>query len=286
MEKKRSIPATLMRSSLSLACQYWYTCAVAGQCVVHRLGLVPYPQAWQLQEQIAERVGGGEEPPTLLLLEHPHVYTVGRRGDSRNLLWDEPELARRGVSVLWVDRGGDVTYHGPGQLVGYPLLPLAPGGLYAHTDQADNPGEIRLPQADYVGYIRKLEQALILALRRLGVTSVQIPGLTGVWVQPEVLRRARDGPTHENQMPAKIAAIGVKVDARGVSRHGFALNVDMDMSYWQGIIGCGLKDYPVTSLAELCSPPPGMGQVMDVVVAAFGEVFGYEMVNETESFQR
>jgi lipoate-protein ligase B len=254
--------------------------------MIRRLGLVPYPQAWQLQEQIAEQVGSGEGPPTLLLLEHPHVYTFGRRGDARNLLWDEPELARRGVSVMWVDRGGDVTYHGPGQLVGYPLLPLAPGGLYAHTGQAGNPGEIRLPQVDYVGYIRKLEQALILALMRLGVAAGQIPGLTGVWVQPDVLVEGRDCPPMSGRLPAKIAAIGVKVDARGVSRHGFALNVDMDMSYWQGIIGCGLKDYPATSLKELCSPPPGMGRVMDEVVAAFGEVFGYEMVNETESFQR
>ena len=254
--------------------------------MVQRLGLVPYPQAWELQEKIAEQIGGGELPPTLLLLEHPHVYTFGRRGEAKNLLWDEPELARRGVSVMWVDRGGDVTYHGPGQLVGYPLLPLAPGGLYAQMGLDGHPGEMRLPQADYVGYIRKLEQALILALVRLGVASVRIPGLTGVWVQPDVLGGGRGRPPSSSQLPAKIAAIGVKVDARGVSRHGFALNVDMDMSYWQGIIGCGLKDSPVTSLAELCSPPLSMEQVTDVVVAAFGEVFGYEMVNESARLQR
>ncbi|OGO34477.1 MAG: hypothetical protein A2W35_16825 [Chloroflexi bacterium RBG_16_57_11] len=254
---------------------------MAGQCVVQRLGLVPYPQAWQIQEQIAEQIGGGERPPTLLLLEHPHVYTFGRGGDAKNLLWDETELARRGVSVLWVDRGGDVTYHGPGQLVGYPLLPLAPGGIYSQMDRTGNPGQMRLPQADYVGYIRKLEQALILALRRLGVACDRIPGLTGVWVQPDAHPHFQGHPSHSSQLPAKIAAIGVKVDARGVSRHGFALNVVMDMSYWQGIIGCGLKDYPVTSLAELCTPPPRMEQVMDEVVAAFGEVFGYEMLNES-----
>jgi lipoyl(octanoyl) transferase len=282
MEKKGPTLATLTPSSLSLACQYWYTYAVIGQCVVHRLGLVPYPQAWQLQEQIAGQIGHGEQPPTLLLLEHPHVYTFGRRGNAKNLVWDELELARRGVSVMWVDRGGDVTYHGPGQLVGYPLLPLAPGGLYAARPGADrNPKKKNLPQADYVGYIRKLEQALILALRRLGVAGDRISGLTGVWVQPDELLRCRDGTPQSSQLPAKIAAIGVKVDARGVSRHGFALIVDMDMCYWQGIIGCGLKDYPVTSVAELCSPPPKMDYVIDAVVTAIGEVFDYEMVVES-----
>jgi lipoyl(octanoyl) transferase len=269
--------------SSCLACQYWYTCAVAGQCVVYRLGLVPYTQAWQLQEHIAAQIGRGAHLPALLLLEHPHVFTFGRRGEAKNLLWDDAELARRGVSVHWVDRGGDVTYHGPGQLVGYPLLPLAPGGLYAARPVVDgHTAEKRLPQADYVGYIRKLEQALILALLRLGIAGGQIPGLTGVWVQPDALSLCRDCAPELRRPPAKIAAIGVKVDARGVSRHGFALNVDMDMSYWQGIIGCGLKDYPVTSLAELCSPPPAMDDVIDTVVATFSEVFDYEMVDRPE----
>ena len=204
-------------------------------------------------------------PPALLLLEHPHVYTFGRRGDAKNLLWDEAELARRGVSVLWVDRGGDVTYHGPGQLVGYPLLPLAPGGLYATQPGVDGRrAELRLPQADYVGYIRKLEQALILALTASGRYQRPDP-------RPDrecgcnrmCFARAEDNAPELRQSPAKIAAIGVKVDARGVSRHGFALNVDMDMSYWQGIVGCGLKDYPVTSLAELCSPPPAWNSHRD-----------------------
>jgi lipoyl(octanoyl) transferase len=257
---------------------------MAPQCRVCRLGLVPYLQAWQLQEQIAEQIGRGEQPPTLLLLEHPHVYTFGRRGEAKNLLWEQQELERRGVSVLWVDRGGDVTYHGPGQLVGYPLLPLAPGGLYA-AQPGKNGGavDLRLPQADYVGYIRRLEQALILALMRLGIASVRLPDLTGVWVEPDSgLHTSGNGPDLR-QSAAKIAAIGVKVDARGVSRHGFALNVDMDMSYWQGIVGCGLKDYAVTSLAELRSPPPPMDRVIEMTVAAFGEIFGYEMVDETIS---
>lgn len=262
--------------------QSWYTWVVAPQCEVYRLGLVPYLQAWQLQEQLAEQIGRGQHPPALLLLEHPHVYTFGRRGEAKNLLWDAQELDRRGVSVLWVDRGGDVTYHGPGQLVGYPLLPLAPGGLYAgQLGQAGSAGSPRLPQADYVGYLRKLEQTLILALMRLGVASTQIPGLTGVWVPGGVRQNGQDGVSVTGTLPAKLASIGVKVDARGVSRHGFALNVDMDMGYWQGIVGCGLKDYPPVSLAEVCSPPPGMEDVVEEVIAAFGEVFGYKMVDRT-----
>jgi lipoyl(octanoyl) transferase len=253
---------------------------VAQTCVVYRLGLVPYPQAWQYQEQLAAQIADGEHPPTLLLLEHPPVFTFGRRGQADNLLWDQPELDRRGVSVLWVDRGGDVTYHGPGQLVGYPLLPLAPGGIYAQAGPPGDPARPRLPQADYVGYLRRLEQALILAIGRFGVGGVQIPGLTGVWVEPQA-RPDRQVSTPELPRPAKIAAIGVKVDARGVSRHGFALNVDMDMSYWEGIVACGLKDHPLTSLAGLCSPPPAMDEVMAAVILAFGEVFDYQMMERS-----
>jgi lipoyl(octanoyl) transferase len=115
----------------------------------------------------------------------------------------------------------------------------------------------------------------------LGIASGQIPSLTGVWVQPDAFSRCRDCAPDLRQAPAKIAAIGVKVDARGVSRHGFSLNVDMDMSYWQGIVGCGLKDHPVTCLAEFCSPPPAMDHVIETVIAAFGEVFGYEMVERS-----
>jgi lipoate-protein ligase B len=251
--------------------------------VVYRLGLVPYPQAWQYQEQLAEQIAAGQHPPALLLLEHPPVFTFGRGGRAENLLWDRPELDRRGVSVLWVDRGGDVTYHGPGQLVGYPLLPLAPGGIYAQARPPGDPGELHLPQADYVGYLRRLEQALIQALSRFGVSGVQIPGLTGVWVEPQARPDRQDSVPGPPRPAAKIAAIGVKVDARGVSRHGFALNVDMDMSYWEGILACGLKGRPLTSLAELCSSPPAMHEVMAAVIAAFGLVFDYQMVERSGS---
>lgn len=251
-------------------------------CEVLRLGLVDYASAWKLQGELAGQIANNQRPPTLLLLEHPHTYTFGRRGQVENLLWDETELARRGVSVHWVDRGGDVTYHGPGQLVGYPLLPLAPGGLHAASANAS--GTARLPQADYVGYLRRIEETLILALLHLGIASERIEGLTGVWLQPHVFSRCTACRPELRQHPAKVAAIGVKVDVHGVTRHGFALNVDPDMTYWEGIIGCGLKDHPVASLADVFSPPPSIASVSEEVISAFGEIFGYEMHISEETF--
>jgi lipoate-protein ligase B len=140
-----------------------------------------------------------------------------------------------------------------------------------------------LPQADYIGYLRKIEQTLITALAHLGVASGQVDGLTGVWVQPDTRSRCIGCPPEQRLCPAKIAAIGVKVDARGVTRHGFGLNLDPDMEYWQGIIGCGLKDYPITSLAELLQPVPSIEDVMKQVIAAFGDTFQYKMVEVSGS---
>ena len=144
-------------------------------CEVHHLGLIDYQPAWDLQNEFAAQIAAGTRAPTLLLLEHPHTYTFGRRGDAANLLWDEHELARRGVAVHWVDRGGDVTYHGPGQLVGYPLIPLGiphpPSPLAPLPEGEGN----HIPQADYVGYLRKLERVLIAAVAEFGVVAKQIP---------------------------------------------------------------------------------------------------------------
>jgi lipoyl(octanoyl) transferase len=252
---------------------------MSNNLVVKWLGQVPYQDAWDLQERLAGEIADGRQPPTLLLLEHPHTFTFGRRGQAKNLLWGKDELEARRVQVYWVDRGGDVTYHGPGQLVGYPLLPLAPGGLYLEAQS----GKARLPQADYVGYLRRLEEMLIHALLSLGVAGAQVPGLTGVWVQADVFSRCLRCPPSMRRKPAKIAAIGVKVDARGISRHGFALNVDPDMSYWDGIIGCGIPDYPIASLADLLQPVPTMQQVRQAVIQAFAEEFNYRFAEELHS---
>jgi lipoate-protein ligase B len=227
------------------ACQYWWT------------GRISYPEARQLQEGLAHQIAVKSLPPTLLLLEHPHTYTLGRSAQPGNLLWDAETLSQRGVEVHQIDRGGDITYHGPGQLVGYPLLPLG-----RPTTQA---GNTRIPQADYVGYLRRLEDMLILALSRFGLEGVRIPGKTGVWVR------------HEDKIE-KVASIGIKVDAQGISRHGFALNIDTDMRYWQGIVACGLPDDRMTNLAQLLSPSPTIQQVCQAVIPAFGECFHYHMV--------
>jgi lipoyl(octanoyl) transferase len=235
------------------------------------LGLIEYEAAWKLQDAYAAEIAEGKRPPTLLLLEHSHVYTFGRRGNQENLLWGESQLKEKDIAIHWVDRGGDVTYHGPGQLVGYPLIPLIP---LSRWERGRGEGETRIPDADYVGYVRKLEKVIITALANLGLAAGQRPGLTGVWVQADVHSRCPRCKPEDRQKPAKIAAIGVKVDARGVSRHGFALNVNPDMGYWDGIIACGLQDEPIVSLADLFPEPPSMERVKAEVVKAFGEVFG------------
>jgi lipoate-protein ligase B len=231
------------------------------QCHAHDLGLIDYLPAWELQNRLALEIARAERGPTLLLLEHPHTYTFGRRGQAENLLWDEQMRAQQGVAVHWVDRGGDVTYHGPGQLVGYPLLKLT--GL------------------DYVGYVRRLERMLILALARLGLAASQMTGKTGVWVQADISPRLPRGDNQEErQTPAKIAAIGVRVDAQGVTRHGFALNVDPQMEYFDGIIPCGLAGHAALALADVFTLVPSMNAVKREVLRAFGETFDYEMVEE------
>ncbi len=237
-------------------------------CEVRRPGLIPYAEAWALQKTLAAQRAAGDIPDTLLLLEHPHTYTLGRTGHAENLLLNDEQLAARGITLHHVDRGGDITYHGPGQLVGYPILSLG-----APVDVASG----RMPQADYIGYVRRLEETLIRALIHFGLVTGQVPGLTGVWIQPDVASRCPHCPPASRLAPSKIAAIGVKVDARGVTQHGFALNVDPNMSYWEGIIGCGLRDHATVSMADLLDPPPAMADVMDAVVESFGKVFEREM---------
>lgn len=243
-------------------------------CNVVWLGQEPYETAWKLQESLAEEIGAGKRPATLLLLEHPHTYTFGRRGEAKNLLWDADELMRRGIETFWVDRGGDVTYHGPGQLVGYPLIPLG-----KPDPQTGNPAI-----TDYVGYLRKIETVLIWTLARFGLGAGQIPGKTGVWIQPDVASRCVRCDPRLKLAPSKIASIGVKVDVRGVTRHGFALNVAPEMSYWEGIIPCGLEGVEMVSLADLLEPTPSLAEVKDRVSQVFGEVFGFEMNRMVQPF--
>ncbi len=196
-----------------------------------------------------------------MLLEHPHTYTFGRRGDKANLLWNLEQLKKHEVEVHWVDRGGDVTYHGPGQLVAYPIIRLDVG------DEIEiiTGDKVRIPKRDYVGYLRRLETVITRVLAKYGIDGFTRKGLTGVWCY------LQDGS------PAKIAAIGVKVDVHGITRHGFAINVVPDMSYWEGIIGCGLHAERETSMAQLLLQPPSIVNVMTAVEKAFRAEFGYRM---------
>ncbi|MGB9897018.1 lipoyl(octanoyl) transferase LipB [Thermanaerothrix sp.] len=225
---------------------------------VYWLGRVDYDLAWTLQNQIADEIRQGLRPATLLLLEHPHVFTIGRRGSRAHILWDDVECTRRQVILRDVDRGGDVTYHGPGQLVGYPILPLAQTGW-----EGD-----RLPQTDFIGYLRRLEDTLIALLDTYGVNAFRREGLTGVWVNLSL--------PGGSSLPAKIASIGVKVDRFGISRHGFALNITPNMEYWNGIIPCGLEGVRMTSLAELIAPPPTMIEAAAAIGPIFARIFNFE----------
>ena len=223
-------------------------------CRVAHAGLIDYTAAWEIQRQLAEARGAGTIPDTLLLLEHPHTYTLGRSARLENLLFDAAERARRDIELVEVDRGGDITYHGPGQLVAYPILYLG---------RPDPTG--RLVKADYVGYLRKLEEVLLRLLAGFGLTAMRKEAYTGAWIET-------------SSGPEKIAAIGVRVNARGVSMHGAALNVTTDLEYFGGIIPCGITEYPVTSLEKLLGKNcPPMVEVMETFTDAFADVFAKRM---------
>jgi lipoyl(octanoyl) transferase len=229
------------------------TMATTTPCQVAWLGSVPYLEAWALQKRLAAARGADEIPDTLLLLEHPHTYTLGTSGHDEYVLLTPDELAARGIEVHRVDRGGDVTYHGPGQLVGYPIFKLPPAFDNLH--------------ADVIAYIHGLEDAIITALDEYGLAGWPYEGLTGVWVG------------EREAAPEKICAIGVKLTTKRVTLHGFALNVSTDLSYFGGIVPCGIHDKGVTSMQRALgdSPPLEMVQVREVVTRAFARHFGREM---------
>ena len=200
-------------------------------------GLTDYHVAWQRQRELHARVADGRADSTVLLLEHPPVYTAGRRTRPEERPFD-------GTPVVDVDRGGKITWHGPGQLVGYPIL--------------------RLPERVYVvDYVRRLEEALIRALADLGLVTGRVPGRSGVWL-------ARDDRGPER----KIAAIGVRV-SRGTTMHGFALNVAPDLDYFANIVPCGIADAGVTSVAAELGSAPTLPEAADVVAPRLRELFAF-----------
>jgi lipoyl(octanoyl) transferase len=209
------------------------------KCCLRELGRTDYGTALELQRQLIAERQQGLIPDQLLLLEHPHVITMGRNGKAGNVLASAEVLSRAGIAFYPTDRGGDVTYHGPGQLVGYPIL------------------DLREWQRDVGAYVRAVEQVIIDTLADYGIAAGRIPKLTGVWVDDQ-----------------KIAAIGVHI-SRWVTSHGFALNVSTDLSYFQYIVPCGLTK-PVTSMAAL-GVRAGFDEVGQTLAAHFGRVFDCEM---------
>ena len=204
-------------------------------------GRVEYGDALGRQRRLVEQRKAGAIPDVFVLCEHPHVITLGRNAKREHLLADDASLASRGVLVHATDRGGDITYHGPGQLVGYPIL-----NLNGH-------------RRDVVWYVRQLEEVLIRAVGEFGVEAGRKAGMTGIWVGEE-----------------KLAAIGVHL-SRWVTSHGFALNVTTDLSYFHWIVPCGITDKRVTSLERLLARPVAMDEAKRAVVRAFGEVFSRRM---------
>lgn len=209
------------------------------QLEVRRLGLVPYADALALQAQLVAQRKAGAIPDQLLLLQHPPVITLGvkSRNDRAHVRETPERLAARGVEVIETGRGGDATFHGPGQLVGYPVLDLAPDRRDVHR------------------YVRDLEEVLIRAVAGFGLAADRIPGLTGVWVGDD-----------------KLAAIGVRI-ARWVTSHGFALNVSTELADFGLIVPCGIADRDITSMEKLIGGPVSMAEVESAVVAAFASVF-------------
>jgi lipoyl(octanoyl) transferase len=211
---------------------------IRGPLHVRRLGLLPYGDGLELQNRLIAERRAGDIPDTLLLLEHPHVITLGTSSHRDNILVDDAQARLLGIDVFATGRGGDVTYHGPGQLVGYPILDLKPDRCDLHR------------------YVRDLEEALIRALASFDIRAGRKDGLTGVWVGDE-----------------KIAAIGVRVSSGWITSHGFALNVTTDLSFFGSIVPCGITQFGVTSIERVVRGDVAMGEVCDAVTTAFGQVF-------------
>jgi lipoyl(octanoyl) transferase len=215
------------------------------------LGSTPYREAWDLQATLVSAVRAGE-PDILLLLEHPNVFTMGKAASAQHLLWDQEELARRHIDVVWSDRGGEATYHGPGQLVGYPIVDLARLGL-------------TIP-----GYLQKLEASIIDYLQQVGIESEPGErGLTGVW--------------HDGE---KVAAIGVKLN-RSVVSHGFALNLTTDLANFDGIVPCGHMEKRPTSVEAVTGKKVDSESAAREYAKHFAKAFGIEVTWEpAESIAR
>jgi lipoyl(octanoyl) transferase len=232
---------------------------VTTRCLTIDLGLIGYAEACALQKRIVAARKAGAIEDVLLLCEHPHVITQGRNGKREHLLAGENVLRQKGVDFYETSRGGDITYHGPGQIVGYPILNLA---------------AIR---RDVVWYVRMLEEVMIRATADYGVTAGREPGKTGIWVATEKNSPQRpQGTQSRERTPEKLGAIGVHI-SRWVTSHGFAYNVSTDLRFFDLIVPCGIADRKATSLEKLLSRGVDSHEVAGCLTQHFGEVFGREM---------
>ncbi|MFA7228256.1 MAG: lipoyl(octanoyl) transferase LipB [Melioribacteraceae bacterium] len=210
------------------------------------LGLIDYKQAWDLQKEIFNRRLRNEIDDTFYLLEHPHTYTLGKVSEKKNLISTDSQMKELGISVYEIDRGGDITYHGPGQIVGYPIIKLSDWKEDTHL------------------YLRGLEEVIIQTCREYGIETERNPKYTGVWIGER-----------------KIAAIGIKV-SRWITMHGFAFNVKTDLTYFNGIIPCGIKDKEVTSLEKETGGVVNTDDVKNLLIEKFRKVFGYNTITVKE----
>jgi lipoyl(octanoyl) transferase len=231
---------------------------IMNELLVVDLGLVEYGAAWELQRRLVAARKAGGVPDVLLLCEHPHVITLGRNGKLANLRASDSVLRQMGVSFFETNRGGDITYHGPGQLVGYPILNLS---------------EIR---RDVGWYVRSLEEAMIRASAEFGISGRRVQGRTGVWVDVRVEERNEVKDVKEVQGEEKLAAIGVHI-SRWVTSHGFAYNVSTDLRYFDLIVPCGIAGKRATSLEKLLGRRVDRKEVAPRVAAHLGEVFGLSL---------
>jgi lipoyl(octanoyl) transferase len=235
-------------------------------CSIVNLGLIAYPEAWELQKRVVAARKAGAIEDVLLFCEHPHVITLGRSGNRANLLASESVLRQKGVEFFETSRGGDITYHGPGQIVGYPILNL---------------GAIR---RDVLWYVRTLEEAMIRATADLGIAARREPGKTGIWVDADEVadRSQRDSSLAlgmTDRQAEKLAAIGVHI-SRWVTSHGFAYNVATDLRYFELIVPCGIADRKATSLEKLLGRRVLLEEIRPLLVKQVCEVFGLTVRTE------
>jgi lipoyl(octanoyl) transferase len=217
---------------------------------VEWLGMVPYKVAWEYQKQLHAEVATGHRPPTLLLLEHPRTLTLGRGANGSNLLLSQEAYASQGIELFWIERGGDVTYHGPGQLVGYPIFPVG--------------RKVR-------DFLRKLEAVIMQVAASYGIATFPSPGYAGVWVKTFPLREQGVGEGFAG-LEEKLCAFGIAVK-RDVSFHGFALNVNTYLEDFNLIVPCGIQGKGVTSLQKILGREVSMDEVREGVIKAFRQEF-------------